>query len=108
MSTFLWVIFPYIAMAVFVVGLIWRYRYDKFGWTTRSSSLYEGKLLRIASPMPSPGANKSRSSAITTSMGRRARRCSPATCWPRSPVTTPMRRSRIPRPGSRTPRSVSS
>ena len=51
MSTFLWVIFPYIAMAVFVVGLIWRYRYDKFGWTTRSSQLYESKLLRIGSPM---------------------------------------------------------
>lgn len=51
MSTFLWVIFPYIAMAVFVVGLIWRYRYDKFGWTTRSSELYESRLLRIGSPI---------------------------------------------------------
>lgn len=51
MSTFLWVIFPYIALAVFVVGLIWRYRYDKFGWTTRSSQLYESKLLAIGSPL---------------------------------------------------------
>lgn len=51
MSTFLWVIFPYICLAVFVVGHVWRYRYDKFGWTTRSSQLYESKLLRIASPM---------------------------------------------------------
>jgi respiratory nitrate reductase gamma subunit len=25
-----------------------RYRYDKFGWTTRSSQLYESRLLRIA------------------------------------------------------------
>lgn len=32
-------------------GLIWRYRYDKFGWTTRSSQLYEGPLLRVASPL---------------------------------------------------------
>lgn len=51
MNTFLWVVFPYIALAVFVVGLIWRYRYDQFGWTTRSSQLYEGKLLRIGSPL---------------------------------------------------------
>lgn len=51
MSTFLWVIFPYICLAVFVVGHVWRYRYDKFGWTTRSSQLYETKLLRIGSPL---------------------------------------------------------
>lgn len=46
-----WVVFPYVAMAIFVVGTIWRYRYDKFGWTTRSSELYEKRLLRWASPM---------------------------------------------------------
>lgn len=51
MSTFLWVIFPYICLAIFVVGHVWRYRYDKFGWTTRSSQLYESKLLRIGSPL---------------------------------------------------------
>ena len=51
MSTFLFAVFPYLAMAVFVVGLIWRYKYDKFGWTTRSSQLYESKLLRIGSPL---------------------------------------------------------
>ncbi|MEO5608263.1 MAG: respiratory nitrate reductase subunit gamma, partial [Ornithinibacter sp.] len=46
MSTVLWVIFPYVCLAVFVVGHIWRYQYDKFGWTTRSSQLYEDRLLR--------------------------------------------------------------
>lgn len=51
MNTFLWVVFPYIALAIFVVGLIWRYRYDKFGWTTRSSQLYETRLLQIGSPL---------------------------------------------------------
>jgi len=51
MSTFLWVIFPYICLAIFVVGHVWRYRYDKFGWTTRSSQLYEDRLLRIGSPL---------------------------------------------------------
>ncbi|QIK62506.1 respiratory nitrate reductase subunit gamma [Leucobacter viscericola] len=47
----LWVAVPYAAAAAFVVGHIWRYRYDKFGWTTRSSQIYESKLLRWGSPM---------------------------------------------------------
>jgi nitrate reductase gamma subunit len=47
----LWVALPYITIAIFVTGTLWRYRYDKFGWTTRSSQLYERKLLRIASPL---------------------------------------------------------
>ena len=51
MSTFLWVVFPYLCIAAFVVGLIWRWRYDQFGWTTRSSQLYESRLLRIGSPL---------------------------------------------------------
>jgi nitrate reductase gamma subunit len=34
-----------------VVGHVWRYRYDKFGWTTRSSQLHETRLLRLASPL---------------------------------------------------------
>ena len=46
----LWVAFPYAAAATFIVGHVWRYRYDKFGWTTRSSQVYENRLLRIASP----------------------------------------------------------
>ncbi|HVL60519.1 MAG TPA: respiratory nitrate reductase subunit gamma [Microbacterium sp.] len=47
----LWVALPYAAFATFVVGHIWRYRYDKFGWTTRSSQVYENRLLRWGSPM---------------------------------------------------------
>ncbi|WP_433211979.1 respiratory nitrate reductase subunit gamma [Microtetraspora malaysiensis] len=47
----LWGAFPYVALASFVIGAIWRYRYDKFGWTTRSSELYERRLLRVASPL---------------------------------------------------------
>jgi nitrate reductase gamma subunit len=47
----LWVVLPYVCIAVFVGGHVWRYRYDKFGWTTRSSQLYETKLLRLASPL---------------------------------------------------------
>ncbi|MEU0086670.1 respiratory nitrate reductase subunit gamma [Streptomyces sp. NPDC006274] len=47
----LWVVLPYVVLAVFVLGHVWRYRYDKFGWTTRSSQLYESRLLRIGSPL---------------------------------------------------------
>ena len=47
----LWVVFPYVCLTVFVVGHFWRYRYDKFGWTTRSSQLYENRLLRLGSPL---------------------------------------------------------
>ena len=51
MSEFFFVIVPYLCLATFVVGHLWRYRYDKFGWTTRSSQLYENRLLRIGSPL---------------------------------------------------------
>ena len=47
----LWVIVPYLCIAVFVGGHVWRYHYDKFGWTTRSSQLYESRLLRLGSPL---------------------------------------------------------
>ncbi|MFF3942969.1 respiratory nitrate reductase subunit gamma [Streptomyces phaeofaciens] len=47
----LWIVLPYVVLAVFVLGHVWRYRYDKFGWTTRSSQLYERRLLRIGSPL---------------------------------------------------------
>ena len=51
MNTVLWVIVPYLSIAVFVGGLVWRHRYDKFGWTTRSSQLYESAVLRWGSPL---------------------------------------------------------
>jgi nitrate reductase gamma subunit len=51
LDTVLWVIFPYVCLAIFVFGHVWRYQYDKFGWTTRSSQLYESRLLRWGSPL---------------------------------------------------------
>jgi nitrate reductase gamma subunit len=51
MNTLLWAVFPYICLTSFFVGHAWRYRYDKFGWTTRSSQLYEGRLLSVGSPL---------------------------------------------------------
>jgi nitrate reductase gamma subunit len=50
-SAIFWSVVPYVTIAILVVGLWWRYRYDKFGWTTRSSQLYESRLLRIGSPL---------------------------------------------------------
>ena len=47
----LWVALPYLTIGIFVTGTVWRYRYDKFGWTTRSSQIYGGSLMRIASPL---------------------------------------------------------
>ncbi|GGL94075.1 nitrate reductase subunit gamma [Streptomyces fumigatiscleroticus] len=51
LTTFLWGALPYLAVALLISGTVWRYRYDRFGWTTRSSELYESRLLRIGSPL---------------------------------------------------------
>jgi nitrate reductase gamma subunit len=48
---FWWVILPYLALATFVIGHIWRYRYDQFGWTSRSTELQEKKLLKWGGPI---------------------------------------------------------
>jgi nitrate reductase gamma subunit len=46
----LWIIFPYVAIAVFVVGHWWRYRDDQFAWTSRSTQLLDRRILGWASP----------------------------------------------------------
>jgi nitrate reductase gamma subunit len=51
LQTFLWVVLPYATAVAFAVGMFWRYRYDAYGWTTRSSQMYESRLLRIGSPL---------------------------------------------------------
>lgn len=50
-ATLLWVVVPYMVLAVFVLGHVWRFSKDRFGWTTRSSQIYESKLLAWGSPM---------------------------------------------------------
>ncbi|HSP53166.1 MAG TPA: respiratory nitrate reductase subunit gamma [Cryobacterium sp.] len=47
----LWVAFPYAAAGVFIIGHLLRYRFDQFGWTSRSSQTYENKWLRWGSPL---------------------------------------------------------
>ena len=51
MNALLWMTVPYIALTSFVLGHVWRYRTDQFGWTTRSSQIYESRLLRLGSPL---------------------------------------------------------
>lgn len=46
---FLWVIVPYICLAVFIVGHIYRYRRDQFNWTAKSSEFIEKKQLKYGS-----------------------------------------------------------
>lgn len=45
----LWVIYPYAAITVFVVGLILRFDRDPYGWTSKSSQMLEGRLLMLGS-----------------------------------------------------------
>lgn len=44
-------VLPYLALATFIVGHVWRWKYDQFGWTTRTSELMEKRLLMWASPI---------------------------------------------------------
>ena len=47
----LWVALPYASLVLLVAGMIWRWRTDQFGWTSRSSQWNESRILRLASPM---------------------------------------------------------
>jgi nitrate reductase gamma subunit len=51
LNVFWWVVLPYVALAIFVVGHIWRWRYDQFGWTSRSTQLQERRWLKWGSPI---------------------------------------------------------
>lgn len=42
----LWVAIPYAAVTTFIVGHWWRYRYQKYTWTTRSTQLLERRMLK--------------------------------------------------------------
>ena len=53
---FLWIVIPYVAITIFILGHIWRYRRDQFGWTSRSNQLLERRLLKWGSPLFHYGA----------------------------------------------------
>jgi nitrate reductase gamma subunit len=51
LSLVFWIVLPYIAMTVFVVGHVWRWRVDQYGWTSRSSQVQESRLLSVGGPV---------------------------------------------------------
>ncbi len=51
MTTLLWVVWPYAALATFALGHLWRRRWHEATWTTRSSQLLESRWLSIGSPL---------------------------------------------------------
>lgn len=51
MSQFLWVIFPYLALALMIVGSLYRFVYGQRGWGSKSSEILEKKWLRRGSLM---------------------------------------------------------
>ena len=52
----LWVVLPYAALVLFAAGHVWRYRFDKFGWTSRSTQLLESDWLAWGSNLFHYGA----------------------------------------------------
>ncbi len=55
-DTFLWVVLPYAALVLFLGGHVWRYRRDKFGWTSRSTQILESRWLAWGSNLFHYGA----------------------------------------------------
>ena len=53
---FLSVVIPYVAITIFILGHVSRYRHDQFGWTTRSTQLLERRMLKWGSPLFHYGA----------------------------------------------------
>ncbi len=41
----LWVAYPYVALTLFVLGVLWRYSSDPYGWTSKSSEILEKRWL---------------------------------------------------------------
>lgn len=50
-NQFLWVIVPYLCVAIFLIGHIARFKFDKFSWTAKSSEFIEKKQLKWGSLM---------------------------------------------------------
>jgi Nitrate reductase gamma subunit len=48
-GTLLWLLLPYLALAGVVLGHVWRWRHDAFGWRTFRTPLVQHRLLRLGS-----------------------------------------------------------
>ncbi len=49
LDKFIWVVFPYLCIAIFIFGHLYRYGIDKFHWTAKSSEFIEKKQLMMGS-----------------------------------------------------------
>ena len=49
LNQFVWVIYPYLCLAIFVIGHIARYKYDQFSWTAKSSEMIETEIIKWGS-----------------------------------------------------------
>lgn len=47
----LWIVVPYVSIAIFILGHIYRYNTDQFGWQAKSSQFLEQKRLRLGSTL---------------------------------------------------------
>ena len=45
---FLWIALPYVCLAIFFIGNVWRYRRDRLTWTARPTPQLEQKGLRVS------------------------------------------------------------
>lgn len=50
-NQFLWVIMPYLCIAIFFLGHLVRFKFDEFSWTAKSSEFIEKKQLKWGSLM---------------------------------------------------------
>jgi nitrate reductase gamma subunit len=55
MATFLWLVLPYLALACSVLGHVWRWRHDQFGWRTFNTPMVRKGVLRLGSPLVHSG-----------------------------------------------------
>ncbi|WP_410769820.1 respiratory nitrate reductase subunit gamma [Fontibacillus sp. BL9] len=46
---FWWVVFPYITLAVMIVGLLYRFAFRQVSWTAPSTEIFEKKWLKVGS-----------------------------------------------------------
>ena len=50
-SILAWAVLPYLSIVLLIGGLVWRFRTDQFGWTSKSSQWQESAILRWSSPL---------------------------------------------------------
>src|SRR5690625_4387774 len=67
LDIFLWIVFPYISLTIFVLGHIYRYNTDQFGWTAKSSQFLEQKRLRFGSTVLDRKSTRLNSSHVAIS-----------------------------------------